>query len=188
MPTLEVELLSLFTDVGALRPALVAEFVKWTESGERSKIEEGRWNLAVGVGCDSRILLPDIWLPVRETLWTARLELLRQARTARRWGDVSQLAYELRLLAPDRVAELALDDDAFAALDFELPSVFEHQSGFLARAYQLAVLYPNRRPRSRRSTSTSRPSSRPSGGCPRRATPSTRGWRPSFGCSTPTPR
>lgn len=145
MPTIQGELLSLSTDLAELRPALVAEFVKWTDSGERSKIEDGRWNLAVGVGCDSRLLLPDLWLPVRDTLWGARLDLLRQARAARRWGDVSQLAYELLLLAPDRVGELALDDDAFAALDFELPSVFDHQSAFLARAYQLVVLYPGRR-------------------------------------------
>jgi hypothetical protein len=145
MPTLQDELLALFTDLDELRPALVAELVKRSESALRSNIEAGRWTLPIKLGCDCRVLVPDIRLPVSEALWTERHDALRDARAARRWADVSQVSYELLLLAPERATELSLDDDTFACLDFELPSPFEHQSAFLTRAYQLAVLYPARR-------------------------------------------
>jgi hypothetical protein len=145
MPTVQEEMRSLFTNIEELRPALVAEFVKMLELGTRSQDEFGRWALAIKEGCNTRILFPDVELPLSDGLWTARFGQLVEARAARNWGVVSQVAYELKLLAPDRAGALSLDDDAFACLDFELPSFSDDVSGFLARAYELTVLYPTRR-------------------------------------------
>lgn len=145
MATITDELVGLFVGFEEFRPALIASFSEVTESEGRSQVELGRWLRATKLGCDIRILYPDVDLPISDGLWTSRLGALGAARAAGNWGEVSQVAYELKLLAPDRADELALDDDAFACLDFGLPSVYDYASAFLTRAYELAVLFPGRR-------------------------------------------
>jgi hypothetical protein len=122
---------------------MVQQFAEVSAAEARSQVDLGRWNLAISFGTDIRILFPDAVLDIDESLWDARTAMLTAAREGDRWGDVSMVACELKLLAPERSASLGLADD-FDRLNYELPSPFDHAGAFLARAYELAILFPER--------------------------------------------
>ena len=107
-----------------------------------TKIEAGRWGMSSSLALNMRVLCPDGDLGLREELWGALFGGLSACLESKDWPTVSHTAYTLKMLFPERAHRLGLDEQAFHAMNWVVPSVWDGPAAFLERAVELLVLFP----------------------------------------------
>jgi hypothetical protein len=143
MEDFEAAIRELFADIGEEQlGGMRAALAKYQDLDISTTIELGRWGMTSSLACDMRVLFPGSDLYVREDVWDGLSRRLSAELESQDWASVSHTGYSLKMLFPERADRLGLDEHAFDAMNYIVPSVWDSSAVFLQRAVELMVLFP----------------------------------------------